>query len=284
MNTASTPRSTSLACLTAFALAAATAHAQAPGDLLVAPTRVVFEGRERSAAITLVNTGDATATYRISFVNLRMNDEGGTAEVETSGATAGELFAAELVRYSPRQVTLAPKVAQTVRIQLRLPAGLAPGEYRSHLLFRAVPSPATPSATAERATELSIQLTAILGISIPVIVRHGTTRAAASLSDLDIVPATALGGPQSLGFRIHRTGNQSIYGDFTATFVPARGTPTVVAIANGVAVYTPNLGRTAALTLRPPPGVVLADGRLHLAYTMQGKGNETIAEADLLVP
>ena len=67
--------------------------------------------------------------------------------------------------------------------------------------------------------------------------------------------------------------------------MPAAGKPTVVVgRANGVAVYTPNLSRSAGMTLHAPPGVILAKGRLNLAYTKQEKGNEMIAEADLLVP
>ena len=95
-----------------------------------------------------------------------------------------------LIRYSPRQVTLEPRVAQTVRVQLRLPADLPPGEYRSHLLFRAVPSAEAAPPTTSPAAELSIQLTAIYGISIPVIVRHGETSVTTTLSELDLVPPT----------------------------------------------------------------------------------------------
>jgi P pilus assembly chaperone PapD len=266
------------------ALAAATARAQGgAGDLLIAPTRIVFEGRLRTAAVTLVNTGSSAATYRITFVNLRMDANGGTREIEAAGAEPGEQFAEALIRYSPRQVTLEPGVAQTVRMQLRLPADLAPGEYRSHLLFRAVPAVEESAQTTEPATDFSIQLTAIYGISIPVIVRHGETSAAATLSELDLVAGTAA-DPATLRFWIRRTGNESVYGNLTATFTPAGGKPSVVGLANGVAVYTPNPARSAGILLSVPPGVVLQNGRLHLAYSRQGKGNESIAEADLLVP
>ena len=266
-------------------LGAATASAQGgPGDLLVAPTRVVLEGRQRTAEITLVNTGATAATYRIAFVDLRMNEMGGTAEIDPASAQPGEQFAAALVRYSPRQVTLEPGVAQTVRLQLRLPAELAPGEYRSHLRFRAVPAAEDAAASAPATGEFSVSLKAVYGISIPVIVRHGETAATATLSALELVPAGAADAPPTLRLQIHRSGNRSVYGNLTATFVPASGKPTVVGIANGVAVYTPNTMRAAGLTLRVPPGVVLRNGRLHLTYTEQTKGNETIAQADLLVP
>src|ERR1700681_3044597 len=110
------PSGLSLLCVLLLgALVAATAQAQGgPGDLVVAPTRVVFEGRQRSVEITLVHTGAATATYRITSVNLRMRQEGGTKEIGPSGAEPGEQFPYALIRYSLRQVTLEPNVAQTV--------------------------------------------------------------------------------------------------------------------------------------------------------------------------
>ena len=267
------------------AVGATAAHAQrGPGDLLIAPTRVVFEGRLRTAEITLVNIGSATATYRITFVHLRMDEQGGTKEIETAGAEPGERFADQLIRYSPRQVTLEPHVAQTIRMQVRKPDDLEPGEYRSHLLFRAVPSAAPDLETTGNPAAFSVQLTALYGVSIPVIVRHGDVSATATLSDLDLVPPSGAEATPVLRFRIDRSGNESIYGNLTVTFVPAGGRASVVGLANGVAVYMPNPVRRAAIPLRVPPGTVLKNGRLHLAYTRQGKGNETIAEADRLVP
>ena len=68
--------------------------------LLVAPTRVVFEGRTRSAGITLVNRGDVAATYRISLRHFRMNEFGRLEAVEEPQPR--ELFSADFIRFSPR--------------------------------------------------------------------------------------------------------------------------------------------------------------------------------------
>jgi hypothetical protein len=268
------------------ALAASGAQAQrGPGDLLVAPTRLVFEGRQRTAEITLVNTAATAATYRITLVHLRMDETGGTREIEAGDAEPGELFADDLIRYSPRQVTLDPKVAQTVRLQLRLPADLAAGEYRSHLLFRAVPA-VEPAATAPRepATGLSIQLTPVYGVAIPLIVRHGETSAQAALSGLELVSLAGDGAPPALRCRISRTGTQSLFGNLAVTFVPDRGKPSLLASLNGVAVYMPNLRRAATIPLRLPPGVVLRQGTLHLTYLQKDKGLEATSEAEVRLP
>ena len=58
-----------------------------------------------------------------------------------------------MIIYAPRRVTLAPHEPQAIRIAARPPQGLPDGEYRVHMLFRAIP-PATPvvqaSAPAKR--------------------------------------------------------------------------------------------------------------------------------------
>lgn len=278
-----------LPALSFAALVGPLAQAQAPGagDLLVAPTRIVLEGRQRTAEVTLVNKGSASATYRISFVQLRMDETGGTKEIDSSAALPGELLAEPLIRYSPRQVTLEPNVAQTVRMQLRKPADLAPGEYRSHLLFRAIP-PVEPAVGNTEGTEpqkeLSIKLTPIYGVSIPVIVRHGETSAKVGLESPDLLPASSPEGTPGLRLRMTRTGSQSVHGNFTVTFLPAAGKPVVVGLANGVAVYTPNAVRLVVVPLRPPVGTVLRNGLLRVTYTKPDKAREVMAEAELRVP
>lgn len=257
---------------------------QGPGDLLVAPTRIVFEGRRRTAEITLVNTGSATATYRISLIRLRMDENGGTRPIETAGSP-DERFADGLVRYSPRQITLEPRSTQTVRMQLRKPAELETGEYRSHLLFRAVPTEAaSPQEAAEAPSgPMSIQLKAVYGVSIPVIVRHGETTMAMTLDQALLVPASGT-DPQILRVRMNRSGTESSFGDFTVTFTPTGGPPRVVGVVRGVAVYTPNTVRTVGIPLHPPAGTTLAQGLLQVQYARQDKGLARIAETALAIP
>jgi len=258
--------------------ASALALPQGPGDLLVAPTRIVFEGRQRTAEITLVNLGETPATYRISFVELRMDEFGGTAELDPSSAEPGEQFASKLIRYSPRQVSLEPRVAQTIRLQLRKGEALADGEYRSHLLFRAVPEGILPPEGKEEAPALVIDLKAIYGVSIPVIVRQGETHAEASLEELEWLPSAG-NEPPSLRFHIRRSGDRSLYGNLVATFVDHQGKSWTVGVANGVAVYSPNAERTVGLTLQIPPSLGKMRGTLRLVY--EAPGHEILAESHL---
>jgi hypothetical protein len=57
-----------------------------------------------------------------------------------------------------------------------------------------------------------------------------------------------------------------------------------VGLANGVAVYTPNLTRSASLPLQAPPGVALRQGYLRLTYSRAEKGNAPMAEAEIGLP
>jgi hypothetical protein len=256
------------------------------GDLLVAPTRLILEGRTRTAELALVNIGDHPATFRISFTHMKMLETGDIKEVETPGPD--EALADSLIRYSPRQVVLDPHVVQTVRIQLRLPDTLAPGEYRTHLLFRGVPSTDTvaPIDPKEKTEGFRILLTPIYGVSIPLIVRHGDTTASVTLTEPRLEPAKSPTEPSVLHVRLNRTGTRSVYGNITIRFTPkGGGREQVVGMANGVAVYTPLPSRIANIVLRPPSGVNLSAGTYRVTYMdAEQVGGGLLAEAVLSIP
>lgn len=138
----------------------------ARAELMLHPTRIVFDKNARAAQIELINTGSKPASYRISLVNRRMTEAGQFEAAET--AQDGERFADAMLRYSPRQITLQPGTAQTVRVMLRKPAELAEGEYRSHLQFDKLPD-AEGKASVENkgkdkdATQIGVVLNALVG-------------------------------------------------------------------------------------------------------------------------
>src|SRR6185503_21153090 len=95
------------------------------GDLLVAPTRLVLDGR-KGAEVILNNIGEEPATYRISVEFRRMTPDGGLVDV--AEPTAEDKLAQEMIVYAPRRVTLAPHQPQSVRVSARAPQGLPDGE------------------------------------------------------------------------------------------------------------------------------------------------------------
>jgi P pilus assembly chaperone PapD len=95
------------------------------GDLLVAPTRIVLDGR-KGAEVILNNIGEEPATYRVSIEWRRMTEDGGLVDVNEP--TAEDQKAADMVIYAPRKVVLAPHQPQAIRIRAVPPAGIADGE------------------------------------------------------------------------------------------------------------------------------------------------------------
>ncbi len=181
-----------------------------PGGLLVSPTYVLFDGRERSKSLMLTNRGDTVETYRISVIDRRQMPDGQLAETDRPGP--GEGFASHLVRYAPRVVQLQPNKPQTIRVLLQLPAELADGEYRSHILVQQVPKPSEPPA-AEKPEGLSVTIKAIFGVSVPIIIRKGQLDATALLSDLHALRLAD--GRSALGFKLNRSGTRSLRGDLS---------------------------------------------------------------------
>lgn len=193
--------------------AAATAAAARPGGTLsIMPTRVVLEGRTRTEEVMLRNSGKAPCTYRIQFVEMDMDENGLLSE---RARKEGEVTASDLIRFSPRQVELAPGEVQTVRLQVRKPEGLAEGEYRSHMLFQNVPT-SEPPAPIGGEKEVAVKVTTIMGISIPVILRHGDTQGKVAITDIHFEEPKKAGAPPVLSFRMTREGNRSLYGSVSA--------------------------------------------------------------------
>jgi P pilus assembly chaperone PapD len=260
-------------------------------DLMLYPTRIEMEKNQRATQVELVNRGQTTESYRISVVNRRMTDTGQIVPADT--AEPDERFAADMLRFSPRQVTLKAGESQTVRISLRKPADLANGEYRSHLQFDRQPD-VEGSADLEQTVkpvsgDIAIRLTALVGASIPVIVRHGDTSASVTLDKLSIEPATKIegqaDGPPLLAFHMNRSGNRSVYGNFLVTYTPSGGRPIDVSQVNGVAVYVPNLLRKAKLPLRLPEGMTIKGGLIQLTFSQRPEdGGKPLAQASLALP
>lgn len=258
--------------------------AQGGGDLVVSPTRIVFESRTRSAKVTLANRGSATSTFRISLIDMSMDDNG---QMREAGPDDKNLSSAKsLIRFAPRQIDIAPGGTQVVRLSLRKPAKLADGEYRSHMFFRAVPTEGagrnvTDDTPLEKG-ELRIQLIPIYGITIPVIVRNGQLIADAGLINMNMQDATA-DQPQKLAIELTRNGSKSTFGDVVAAYRPAGGgDEIIVGRISRLAVYTPNAKRRVVMTLRVPDGVELkSGGTIHVSYRQtEEEGGKILAQSN----
>lgn len=259
----------------------------AGGQLMISPTRVVFEGRDRAAQINIINTGDATETYRISFIEKRMTVNGNFIDIKKGEAKDGENFSSKMIRFSPRQVVLPPGKSQTIRLMLRRSKNIEVGEYRSHLYFKIIPKKSSKSIdklVGEASKQVKIELTPIIGVTIPIIVRHGNTKATAQVTDLKLILPTEKDVLTKVSLRISRQGNQSIYGDLTATYISKNGDEQILGRANGVAVYTPNSHRNVILPLNVESKSSFEEGEIVVTFRERpDNGGALLAKSKLLL-
>ena len=256
----------------------------AASQLMITPTRIVFSDKTRSASVTIINTGDSPGTYRVSLVNKRMTVDGAFEDVKE--ARPGELFSDKMIRYSPRQVVLEPGKSQVVRLGLRKPSGLKAGEYRSHMLVRAIPEVnENVEANVQPSTGVTIKLQAIVGISIPMIVRHGKTEAGVSFVSVKYLPGQSGKDRSYIMLELKRSGNRSVYGDLLAEFIASNGDRTVISQVGGVAIYTPGAMRRIKLPVNIPAGLELTKGAIQVLYRSPvDKGGRVLAQKQIKVP
>lgn len=204
----------------------------AQGDLLIAPTRLVLDGR-RGGEVILSNVGSEEATYRVDLELRRMTPEGELEPVAEEAANATEKAALDMIRYAPRRVTLPPNEPQAIRISARPGAELPDGEYRVHLSFAALPKVRPVSAPGAAAADggFAINLVPIYGITMPIIVRKGEIEATAGLANPRLAQTPE--GP-AFAVDISRSGKASLYGDL---LVYEQGSDEPVFVARGIGVY-----------------------------------------------
>ena len=220
----------------------APAPARAAGDLLVAPTRIILDGR-RGTEIILNNIGSEEATYRISLELRRMSKIGRLVEVSPDDVNAKEMAVKKIIRYAPRRVTLPPDQPQSIRIGLTQMQDLPDGEYRAHMLFRAIPKAASVTEARDVGNGVQIQLIPVYGVTIPIIIRKGKLEAQAALANPRIQNDEH---GVALKLDLSRQGNRSVFGEIRVT-KPGLSTPVI--IARGIAIYPELDSRTVTLPI-----------------------------------
>lgn len=252
--------------------------AVAQQNVTIAPTRVVFEDRDRTEELVLFNRGEQDVTYRISLIAMEMDEDGGLDRIDDEPSDDLQL-AHELLRFAPRQVHLEPGESQRIRMSVRKPAELDEGEYRSHLLFQAVPEARDDTDPETGDDDLALRINLISGISIPAIVRHGELSADIDIRDLEFVPADGDGVRDRVRFSLNRDGDRSTYGEIDVEFVPdqpeattEQPEPITLTRRAGTAVYTPNERRNFEMPIDRPEDYSLDEGRIRVTYMSEESG------------
>ncbi len=222
--------------------------------LRVSMKRIIFEGRDRSSTITIINNSAVEEIYRIGWNRYRMVEDKALVRVKDGDeeGAAGVLWAEDMIRYAPRRVKVAAGGTQQVRLLLRRPRDLAEGEYRAHIHIvteekaEEFVSDAVDQAALEgkQAVVMNMQP----GISMPVIVRHGKMTATSEMSEPRLVLNK---DDMSVSFKLHREGNRSLYGN-VRFFCIGNGQDVYVRDIRGIAVYPEVSQRSVAYNIEYP--------------------------------
>jgi hypothetical protein len=253
---------------------AAIAIAPASGaNLNISPKRVTFDRNHRSATVFIFNQGSGPGTFEISLVDRVMLPDGqivpitDTANKPEAKAIADRVkSAASILQVSPRRATLNPGQGQTIRLRIAAaPADPAVVEFRSHLTISTLP-PRESGTTAEAAAsstgsgELRFQINALLGLSIPAIVRLNDPDIRAEIENARVTfeLLNGPGGPRTptLTLDLVRKGANSLFGNFEVRPQGQLRTVPPIGASRGVGVYTEIDRRSIRipLTRAPEPG------------------------------
>jgi P pilus assembly chaperone PapD len=185
-------------------------------NLLVTPKRIVFNERDRTHQVVLINAGDQARSYRLEWVEQQQVD-GGAYRLLKEGESIGRKKASDIMRFSPRQVRLGPGERQVVKILARRNANMEPGEYRSHLLFSALPPES--KETNEAVDGMSMKLHVLVSYSIPVMLNVDYTAPEIFVSDVKVNERADKDNKfADVIVSLNKKGNYSAYGKVKAYF------------------------------------------------------------------
>nr|WP_136249913.1 fimbria/pilus periplasmic chaperone [Ningiella ruwaisensis] len=236
-------------------------------NLLVTPKRVVFSDRDRTQQVVLVNAGNKPRSYRIEWKEYQQLPTGGY-KILSEEEAQGRNKASDYMRFSPRQVRLEPGERQVVKIMARRKAGMPRGEYRSHLLFTALP----PEEEVEAPEEgISMKLHVLVSYSIPVMMNIGYETPNFSITNIEVAQTPEEGDKfADLNVGLDKLGDFSAYGRINAFFKP-EGVDNFsqVAVLNGVNVFGEANEYNAKLTWLEAPQSI--SGILKLQFEGQAE-------------
>ncbi|MGE3622846.1 MAG: hypothetical protein AB7H77_03080 [Bdellovibrionales bacterium] len=249
-------------------LASAVSAFAKSAEMTLVPTRVVLENNDRYATVTVKNSGDGTGRYRIELVDATMQEDGGVKLLDNG--VRDPFSALDILSISPRSMTLKPDEFQTIRILVKNPGSLAPGEYRSHLKVKMTENDLDSEAGPSSAEAASIQLKPKLVMVIPLIIRHGETNYQVRIDSAAFAPAAG-DVPPHVNLVFGFDGNRSVIGDVKIVHVAENGGQTTLKFFPGVAIYRGTAKRSLAVPLEVPAGVDPRKGKIIISYLTQEK-------------
>lgn len=177
----------------------------AEANLAVSSFYVWFDAQspKRAESVRVTNNSNTSKSYRIKLINLKQNADGSYSDIEKP--LPDNPFAEPYISFSPHETTLAPGQTQTVRLVRKPMAAAADGEYVSHLLIRELPEK-TAVVPQSGGGELKINIKALYGVTIPVIIDKGDLYSSADITSV-------FADNKFVSVTVKRNGNRSFWGN-----------------------------------------------------------------------
>lgn len=251
-------------CLAVFLVAGLYAAHQAQA-LRLSMKRIIFEGPKRSDIITIMNNTASEQTYRLGWRHYRMDEKKSLIYLGDDAPDDGSVkWADDMIRFAPRRVTVPPGGSQQIRLLLRRPRDLAPGEYRSHLwIVTEVQAESFDDENNPEKGRQAFKLTMQPALTLPVFVRHGELSSGSSITEARL--SNVKEGKRAVSFHLNRDGNRSLYGDLKV-ICTAAGHEYEASHTRGIAVYTEVTKRILDFDFKYPPEQEANCRRVRIEY------------------
>ena len=198
--------------------------------------RVSLDDQQRNMSLLVSNSGDNRSRCTMSFVDQKIESDGTGSALKKGESMPNS--AAQMVRFSPRRVTIPGRGSQTVRLSLKRQRNAEPGEFVSYLRLNCVDISEEATGFAARP-----RIQAQINYNIPVVARRGKLEATAVLAEPKLEN-------DRLFVDLARQGSRSVYGELTVT---DDSSGKVIGIKNGVSIYLPVENRRLTVPLKETP-------------------------------
>ncbi len=231
--------------------------------LMLNPIRLIFNGRDRTAQLSVINPGEEEVRYGISVVPLRKKENG--EWVLPKDTSPEDKKISNMIRYSPRRAKIPPKTEQVVRFMLRKPANLQTGEYRARIILSPMPEKKEEISASDG---FSVSIGFRVQSSFPLIIQHNIDFPTVTPISIAL-PNGADGLPQKMvEVEYQRQGKYSSFGDVTLLYNSKKlGSGwREIGRAKGLAIYSPKTRKKISIALHDISKKELQNGLLRLEY------------------
>lgn len=195
------------------------------------PTRILLDDKNRVEVMNITNLSNITRAYKISFQDQVMTYDGITTSVDNF-----EYSAKRMLRFVPRDFTLAPGERQTVRIMSRIRPDTQPGDYHTHIRFLEDVSKRRENNPPQANQAASISAPLAYEALIPAIVSHGRVQSTVGLKSANL---SSVAGTRDykVNLILTRSGNGQGIAYVDTQYVAPNGTVTPLTPRRTVYLY-----------------------------------------------